>query len=83
MRRARRWARAAMRSDTIPTPIPNQVRRSGKLSEKQTITSKIYEGMKTDYWVYASPGVDPNVPAPLMVWQDGQNLINQLNAHPR
>jgi enterochelin esterase-like enzyme len=47
----------------------------GKLGEKQTIVSRIYDGMKADYWVYASPGVDPNVPAPLMVWQDGQGLI--------
>jgi enterochelin esterase-like enzyme len=47
----------------------------GKVSDKLTITSRIYDGMKADYWVYASPGVDPNVPAPLMVWQDGQGLI--------
>jgi len=47
----------------------------GKVSEKQTIVSRIYDGMKADYWVYASPGVDPNVPAPLMVWQDGQGLV--------
>ncbi len=47
----------------------------GKLGDKQTIVSRIYDGMKTDYWVYASPGVDPNVPSPLMVWQDGQGLI--------
>jgi enterochelin esterase-like enzyme len=47
----------------------------GKLGEKQTIVSRIYDGTKADYWVYASPGVDPNVPAPLMVWQDGQGLI--------
>ena len=47
----------------------------GKVSEKQTIVSHIYDGMKADYWVYASPGVDPNVPAALMVWQDGQGLI--------
>jgi enterochelin esterase-like enzyme len=47
----------------------------GKVSEKQTIVSRIYDGMKADYWVYASPGVDPNVPAALMVWQDGQGLI--------
>ena len=48
----------------------------GKLSEKRTITSKIYDGMKADFWYYASPGVDPSVPAPLMVWQDGQSLIS-------
>jgi enterochelin esterase-like enzyme len=47
----------------------------GKLSEKQTIVSRIYDGMKADYWVYASPGVDPNVPSALMVWQDGQGLV--------
>ena len=57
--------------DSYPQPgVPK-----GKLSEKQTIVSKIYEGMKADFWYYASPGVDPNVPAPLMVWQDGQGLV--------
>jgi len=60
--------------DSYPKPgVPH-----GKLSEKHTLTSKLYEGMKYDYWVYASAGVDPNVPAALMVWQDGQNLINEL-----
>ena len=47
----------------------------GKATEKRTIVSKIYDGMKADYWIYASPGVDPSVPAALMVWQDGQNLV--------
>jgi enterochelin esterase family protein len=51
----------------------------GKAGEKQTIVSKIYDGMKSDYWVYASPGVDPAVPAPLMVWQDGQGLIGDYS----
>jgi enterochelin esterase-like enzyme len=51
----------------------------GKMSEKQTIVSKIYDGMKTDYWIYASPGVDPTVPAPLMVWQDGQNIVAEYS----
>jgi enterochelin esterase-like enzyme len=49
----------------------------GKLSEKFAITSKIYDGMKADYWIYAAAGVDPAKPAPLMVWQDGQGLINR------
>jgi enterochelin esterase family protein len=35
--------------------------------------------MKSDYWVYASPGVDPAVPAALMVWQDGQGLIGDYS----
>ena len=51
----------------------------GKLSEKHTIVSKIYNGMTADYWVYASPGVDPNVPAALMVWQDGQGLTGEYS----
>jgi enterochelin esterase family protein len=56
--------------DSYPKPgVPR-----GTLSEKHTLTSKIYEGMKYDYWLYASPGVDPNVPAPVMVWQDGQTM---------
>jgi enterochelin esterase-like enzyme len=57
--------------DSYPKPgIPQ-----GKLSEKHTITSKVYEGMTADFWYYAAPGVDPSVPAPMMVWQDGQGLI--------
>lgn len=47
----------------------------GKVTEKRTIVSRIYDGMKADYWIYASPGVDPAVPAALMVWQDGQGLV--------
>ncbi len=51
----------------------------GKVGGKHTIVSKIYDGMKADYWVYASPGVDPNVPAALMVWQDGQGLVGEYS----
>src|SRR6185312_3005281 len=59
--------------DSYPQPgVPE-----GKLSEKHTLTSTIYGGMKYDFWFYASPGVNPNVPAPIMVWQDGQGLIDR------
>ena len=51
----------------------------GKAGEKHTIVSKIYDGMKSDYWVYASSGVDPAVPAALMVWQDGQGLTGDYS----
>ena len=51
----------------------------GKVAEKLTIASRIYDGMKSDYWVYASPGVDPAVPAALMVWQDGQGLVGDFS----
>ncbi len=62
-----------------PDSYPKAGVPHGKMSEKQTIVSKLYDGMKSDYWVYASPGVDPAVPAPLMVWQDGQNLVPELS----
>lgn len=58
-----------------PDSYPKSGIPRGKLSEKRTIVSTIYDGMKADYWFYASPGVDPATPAPLMVWQDGQGLI--------
>ncbi|HTS26009.1 MAG TPA: alpha/beta hydrolase-fold protein [Bryobacteraceae bacterium] len=51
----------------------------GHVTDKRTIVSKIYDGMKADYWIYASPGVDPAVPAPLMVWQDGQGLVGDYS----
>jgi enterochelin esterase-like enzyme len=63
---------AGYNPDSYPKPgVPK-----GTLSEKRTITSQIYDGATADYWIYASPGVDPARPAPLMVWQDGQGLIN-------
>ena len=63
---------AGYNPDSWPCPgVPK-----GALSEKRTITSKIFNGATADYWIYASPGVDPAQPAPLMVWQDGQGLVN-------
>jgi enterochelin esterase-like enzyme len=63
---------AGYNPDSYPKPgVPK-----GTLSEKKTITSRIYDGATADYWVYASPGVDPAVPAALMVWQDGQSLVH-------
>lgn len=51
----------------------------GKVTEKRTIVSRIYDGMKADYWVYASPGVDLAVPSALMVWQDGQGMVGDYS----
>ena len=63
---------AGYNPDSYPKPgVPK-----GTLSEKKTIASKIYDGSTANYWVYVSPGVDPSRPAPLMVWQDGQGLVN-------
>lgn len=49
----------------------------GTLSEKLVHTSKIYPGMKSDYWIYVPAQYDPKVPAALMVWQDGQGHIDR------
>ncbi|MEO7143762.1 MAG: alpha/beta hydrolase-fold protein [Bryobacteraceae bacterium] len=49
----------------------------GKLSEKAVFTSKIYDGMQSDYWVYAPAQYDPNTPAALMVWDDGGQFIHR------
>lgn len=49
----------------------------GKLSEKRTHTSKIYEGMTADYWVYAPAQYQPGTPAAVMFWTDGEVHINR------
>jgi len=49
----------------------------GKLSEKRTLTSKIYDGMKSDYWVYVPAQYDPKVPTALMVFTDGQSYTRR------
>ena len=49
----------------------------GTLSAKLPLTSQIYPGMTTDYWIYVPAQYDPAQPAALMVFQDGQNHINR------
>jgi enterochelin esterase-like enzyme len=49
----------------------------GKLSEKMSFTSKLYEGMTSDYWVYVPSEYDPATPAALMIWQDGHYHIER------
>jgi enterochelin esterase-like enzyme len=51
--------------------------REGTLSAKLTHTSKIYEGMTTDYWIYVPAEYDASRAAALMVWQDGERHINR------
>jgi enterochelin esterase-like enzyme len=43
----------------------------GTLSDKITHTGKIYDGMKSDYWIYVPAQYKPGTPAALMVFQDG------------
>jgi enterochelin esterase family protein len=44
---------------------------TGTLSEKIVHTSKIYDGMKSEYWIYVPAQYDAQTPAALMVFQDG------------
>ncbi len=55
---------------------------SGKLSEKMIHTSKIYDGMKSDWWIYVPAQYDPNTPAALMVFQDGSGYIQRDGYRP-
>lgn len=55
---------------------------SGTLSEKLTHTSKIYDGMKSDYWIYVPAQYDPKIPTALMVFQDGGGYINRASNNP-
>ena len=49
----------------------------GRLSEKRSMTSRLYEGMTSDYWVYVPAEYDPARPAALMIWQDGHYHIER------
>ncbi len=48
----------------------------GKIT-KHTWTSKIFDGTVRDYWVYVPAQYDPQKPACLMVFQDGQAYVNK------
>jgi enterochelin esterase family protein len=55
---------------------------SGTLSPKITHTSKIYDGMKSDYWIYVPAQYDPHAPAALMVFQDGEGYLDRNGKNP-
>jgi enterochelin esterase-like enzyme len=49
----------------------------GKLSDKEVYTSRLYDGMQSDFWVYTPAQYDAKTPAALMVWDDGQQFIHR------
>ncbi len=55
---------------------------SGRLSEKLIHTSKIYEGLKSEYWIYVPAQYDAKTPAALMVFQDGGGYIDRDGNNP-
>jgi len=55
---------------------------SGTLSAKVAHVSKIYDGMKSDYWVYVPAQYQPETPAAVMVFQDGEWYIDRNGNNP-
>ena len=55
---------------------------AGTLSDKIIHTSKIYDGMKSEYWIYVPAQYDAKVPAALMVFQDGGWYTNRNGDNP-
>ena len=55
---------------------------SGTLSEKIIHTSKIYDGMKSEYWVYVPIQYKPENLAALMVFQDGGGYTDRNGNNP-
>lgn len=63
-----------------PLSYPQPGVSVGRLSPKVTHTSKIYDGMKTEYRVYVPAQYDAKIPAALMVFQDG-SWYTDRNGH--
>lgn len=63
-----------------PDSYPKKGAPEGTLSEKIVNTSKIYDGMQSNYWIYVPAAYSAQAPAALMVWQDGEALIKRDGA---
>ncbi len=50
---------------------------AGTAPEKIVHTSKIYEGMQTNYWIYVPAQYEASKPVALMVWQDGEKYVDR------
>jgi len=55
---------------------------SGTLSEKITHVSKIYDGMKSEYWIYVPAQYKRDTPAAVMIFQDGAWYIDRNGNNP-
>jgi enterochelin esterase-like enzyme len=55
---------------------------SDTLSDKIVHTSKLYDGMKSEYWIYVPAQYDPKTPAALMVFQDGGGYTTRDGNNP-
>jgi enterochelin esterase family protein len=55
---------------------------AGTLSPKVLHTSKLYDGMKSEYWIYVPAQYDSHTPAALMVFQDGEWYLDRNGKIP-
>jgi len=55
---------------------------SGSLSEKIVHTSNIYDGMKSEYWIYVPAQYDARTAAALLVFQDGREYLDRDGRDP-
>ncbi|MBS1826919.1 MAG: esterase [Acidobacteria bacterium] len=62
-----------------PDSYPREGVARGTLSEMRALESKVYPGMKANYWVYVNAGADVRRGAPLMVWQDGETIVGNAD----
>jgi len=62
-----------------PDSYPRAGVRRGTLSAMKTLESRVYAGMKANYWVYVNAGADVRNGAPLMVWQDGETIVGNAD----
>jgi enterochelin esterase family protein len=59
-----------------PDATPQEGVPKGEIKGPFTIASQAYPGTQHTYWVYVPAQYDPNVPASLMIFNDGQAFMN-------
>jgi enterochelin esterase family protein len=47
----------------------------GELTDRRVLISDVYDGAEVEYRIYRNHGVDPEHPAPVMVWLDGVTFV--------
>jgi enterochelin esterase-like enzyme len=49
----------------------------GTLSEQMVHESRLYPGMKSNWWIYVPAQYDASKPAAVMLWHDGEKLVER------
>ncbi|MEP7363943.1 MAG: alpha/beta hydrolase-fold protein [Acidobacteriota bacterium] len=70
----------ADQSAYLPGNYPRPGVSQGTLSPKMIGESKIYPGLKYDWWTYVPAQYDGSTPMAVMIWQDGQGHVQRDGA---